>query len=448
MPSRSGTTLQLSHTIHSNAPLGSLVPINLPIVSKIFNSNRAERIPYNCPLASVKTQKSRYVPPEVVAIRVPLLQLTNFQINDWPELSAKSFAVMVLMLPPDSARKWRPHELELVEVVADQVAVALSHAAILEESMRARDMLMEQNIALDAARREAEMAICARNDFLAVMNHEMQTPMRAIVSLSSLLLETKLTAEQRIMVETILKSSDLLATLSNDVLDISKLGDGSLELDIAPFNLHTMFSDVVNLIKPVAAFKRLSVMVHLSPELPTGAIGDHKRLMQIILNVVGNSIKFTKEGHISITASMAKPDSLRDPYAPDFHPVLSDGSFYLAVQVKDTGCGISPQDLPHTFTKFAHSQNATSKWHSSNGLGLALSKRFVGLMQGNIWLQSEGVGKGCTTTFFVKLGIADKPNAILQRIAPPVKPNQGAQGQNSSMIYGNMAAPPFYQSSV
>jgi ethylene receptor len=123
------------------------------------------------------------------------------------------------------------------------VAVALSHAAILEESMWAHDMLMEQNIALDAARREAEMAICARNDFLAVMNHEMQTPMRAIVSLSSLL-ETKLTAEQRIMVETILKSSDLLATLSNDVLDISKLGDGSLELEIAPFNLHATFTDV------------------------------------------------------------------------------------------------------------------------------------------------------------------------------------------------------------
>ena len=124
------------------------------------------------------------------------------------------------------------------------MAVALSHAAILEESMRARDLLMEQNIALDAARREAEMAICARNDFLAVMNHEMRTPMKAIVSLSSLLLETTLTAEQRLMIETRLKSSDFLVTLTNDVLDISKLGNGSLELDIAPFNLHAAFTDV------------------------------------------------------------------------------------------------------------------------------------------------------------------------------------------------------------
>lgn len=125
-----------------------------------------------------------------------------------------------------------------------QVAVALSHAAILEESMRARDLLMEQNVALDLARREAEMAVRARNDFLAVMNHEMRTPMHAIIALSSLLQETDLTPEQRLMVETILKSSNLLATLINDVLDLSRLEDGSLQLDIETFNLHALFREV------------------------------------------------------------------------------------------------------------------------------------------------------------------------------------------------------------
>jgi hypothetical protein len=124
MPSRSGTALHLSHTIHNTAPLGLVVPTNLPVVSKVFNSNHAESIPHTSPLASIKADTSRYVPPEVVAVRVPLLHLRNFEINDWPELSAKSFAVMVLMLPPDSARKWRTHELELVEVVADQVVIS------------------------------------------------------------------------------------------------------------------------------------------------------------------------------------------------------------------------------------------------------------------------------------------------------------------------------------
>lgn len=125
-----------------------------------------------------------------------------------------------------------------------QVAVALSHAAILEESMRARDLLMEQNVALDLARQEAEMAIRARNDFLAVMNHEMRTPMNAIIALASLLLESELTPEQRLMVEAVLKSSNLLATLINDVLDLSKLEDGSFVLETGAFNLHAVLREV------------------------------------------------------------------------------------------------------------------------------------------------------------------------------------------------------------
>lgn len=111
--------------------------------------------------------------------------------------------------------------------------------------MRARDQLMEQNIALDLARREAEMAIHARNDFLSVMNHEMRTPMHAIIALSSLLLETELTPEQRVMIETVLKSSNVLATLINDVLDLSRLEDGSLELEMGKLNLHDVLGEVI-----------------------------------------------------------------------------------------------------------------------------------------------------------------------------------------------------------
>lgn len=132
----------------------------------------------------------------------------------------------------------------MLQVFFMQVAVALSHAAILEESMRARSLLVEQNVALDMARREAETAIGARNDFLAVMNHEMRTPMHAIIALSSLLQETQLTPEQRSMVDTILKSSNLLATLINDVLDLSRLEDGSLELEARTFNLLNVFKEV------------------------------------------------------------------------------------------------------------------------------------------------------------------------------------------------------------
>ncbi|OVA18713.1 GAF domain [Macleaya cordata] len=425
MPSRNGLNLQLSHTLRHQIPVGSTVPINLPVVTQVVNCNEAIRIPHTSPLARIKPTAGRYAPPEVVAVRVPLLRLSSFQSNDFPELSAKGYAVMVLMLPTDSARKWHDHELELVEVVADQVAVALSHAALLEESMQARDLLMEQNVALDLARREAEMAIRARNDFLAVMNHEMRTPMQAIISLSSLLLEVELTPEQRVMVETVLKSSNLLATLINDVLELSRLEDGSLELDIGSFNLHGVFREVINLTKPIGAVKKLSLTLILTPDLPVFAVGDEKRIMQTLLNIVGNAVKFTKEGYVSIIASVAKPESLRDWRVPDFYPMLSDGHFYLRVQVKDSGCGISPQEIPHLFTKFVQSRSGPNRSNEGAGLGMALCKRFVNLMDGHIWIESDGLDKGSTVSFIIRLGMYDNQSepSGQQQIVPRARLN-------------------------
>ncbi|XP_075641434.1 ethylene receptor [Castanea sativa] len=425
MPTRTGLELQLSYTLRQQNPVGYTVPIHLPVINQVFSSNRAVKISPNCPVARIRPLAGMYMPGEVVAVRVPLLHLSNFQINDWPELSTKRYALMVLILPSDSARQWHVHELELVEVVADQVAVALSHAAILEESMRARDLLMEQNVALDLARREAETAIRARNDFLAVMNHEMRTPMHAIIALSSLLQETELTPEQRLMVETILKSSNLLATLINDVLDLSRLEDGSLQLDIGTFNLHSVFKEVLNLIKPVASVKKLSVTLNLAQDLPVHAVGDEKRLMQTMLNVVGNAVKFSKEGSISIIAFVAKSESLRDSRAPDFFPVPSDNHFYLRVQVKDSGSGINPQEIPKLFTKFSQSQSSATRNSGGSGLGLAICKRFVNLMEGHIWLESDGVAKGCTATFIVKLGIPERSNESKLPFTPKVPANHG-----------------------
>ncbi|XP_028085553.1 probable ethylene response sensor 1 [Camellia sinensis] len=446
MPLRRGMNLQLSHTLNNLIPIGSTVPINLPIVNEVFNSAEAIRIPHTCPLARIRPV-GRYVPPEVVAVRVPLLHLSNFQINDWPELSTKSYAVMVLILPLDGIRKWRDHELELVEVVADQVAVALSHAAILEESVRAHDLLMEQNVALNLARQEAEMAIRARNDFLAVMNHEMRTPMHAIISLSSLLLESELTPEQRVMIETILKSSNLLATLINDVLDLSRLEDGSLELDAGVFNLHEVFIQVVNLIKPITSVKKLSMTLILAPDLPAYAIGDEKRLIQTILNIVGNAVKFTKEGYVSVVASIAKLESLRDWRPPEFYHLSSDGHFFLKVQVKDSGCGIIPQEIPLIFTKFAQYRSGSSRNNGGAGLGLAICRRFVNLMGGQIWIDSEGLEKGTTVTFIANLGICSSPNESMPLLITTAgRSNQGSAEHIGHKIFAKDL--PRYQRSL
>lgn len=435
MPSQTGMTMRLSHALHHSMSVGSTVSVNLPVIAEIFNNSGVVRIPHTCPLVRIRPAPGRYgTSPDVVAVRVPLLHHSNFQINDWPDVSAKSYAVMVLISASDAIRKFRDHELELVEVVADQVAVALSHAAILEESMRARDQLMEQNVALDLARREAEMAIRARNDFLAVMNHEMRTPMHALIVLSSLLLGTELTPEQRAMLEIVLKSSNLLSTLINDVLDLSRLEDGSLELDHAAFNLHEVFREVIHLIKPIASVKKLSLTVGLAPEVPVYAYGDEKRLMQTVLNIVGNAVKFTKEGYVSVSASVSRPGSLRDWRASEFYPVSSDGHFYLRVQVKDSGCGINPQDIPQLFNKFAQFNRNSS----GVGLGLAICRRFVNLMGGETWIESEGLDKGCIATFVVKLGICNSPNdSLAQQVVPRGHSSGSTELRINKQMFGN-----------
>nr|AAB68819.1 ethylene receptor [Rumex palustris]CAA69646.1 ethylene response sensor protein [Rumex palustris] len=409
MPSQTGMTLKLSHALQNLTPVGSCVSLNLPVITEIFNNPGVVRISHTCPLVSTRPISGRYLAPEVAAIRVPLLNLSNFQINDWPDVSGRTYAVMVLVLPCDGLRKFRKHELELIEVVADQVAVALSHAAILEESMRAHDQLLEKNVALDLARQEAELAIRARNDFLAVMNHEMRSAMHAIITLSSFLLETELTPEQRVMIEIILRSSNILATLINDVLDLSRLEDGSLELDSLTFNLHAVFKKVINLLKPITCVKKLSLTLAVAPEAIC-VVGDEKRLVQTILNVVGNAVKFTKVGKISIIVSVAKPDSLSSWQPADvIYAAVSKGQFYLRVQVKDTGCGINPQEIPHIFDKFYQSQNCRRN-STDSGLGLAICKRFVNLMGGQIWVESEGLDKGSLVTFVVKMGICRNPD--------------------------------------
>jgi ethylene receptor len=260
-----------------------------------------------------------------------------------------------------------------------QVAVALSHAAVLEDSQRTRDKLVEQNKALQQARQEAETAIRARNDFLAVMNHEMRTPMHAIIALSSLLHEGNLSSEQRGMVDTVVKSSSLLSTLINDVLDFSRLEDGSLHLEMQPFELPTVLREAGNLAKPMAKGKGLDFLFDVAADVPTFVIGDEKRLLQTMLNVIGNAVKFTKTGSVSVVVSLEQLDGFvrRDPRNPGWCPVPCDGFVYIRIVVKDTGLGVRENDIPRLFQKFVQADSTTTRRYGGTGLGLALCKKFV-----------------------------------------------------------------------
>lgn len=170
-----------------------------------------------------------------------------------------------------------------------QVAVALSHATVLEESMNARDQLLSQNLALQIARMEAEEAVAARNDFLAVMNHEMRTPMHSLIALTSILLKTELNDDQHAMIETMSKSSGLLSSLINDILDFSRLEIGGLALDVNVFKLPNLMREVENIVRPLAASKRISLIFLVPRDLPEDVLGDCNRILQVMLNVVSPS---------------------------------------------------------------------------------------------------------------------------------------------------------------
>ncbi|KAG0558831.1 hypothetical protein M758_10G054500 [Ceratodon purpureus] len=402
-PNAEGDALKLTHELDRRF---LQVPVTIPAsdktVQQIIQTSEATVISPVCALG--KASNHRGLAGAMAAVRLPLLCVSNFK-GGTPEVVSASYAILVLMLPGETGRVWTAHEIDLVEVVADQVAVALSHAAVLEDSHRTRDALVEQNKSLQLARQEAETAIRARNDFLAVMNHEMRTPMHAIIALSSLLQEGKLSLDQRSMVDTVVKSSSLLSTLINDVLDFSRLEDGSLSLEMRPFELPTVLREAENLAKPMAKGKGLDFYFDINMDVPQFVIGDEKRLLQITLNIIGNAVKFTRHGFVSVSVSLEKYDAniRRDPRNPSWRPIPVDGFAYIRIVVKDTGLGVRDSDIPRLFNKFVQADSTTTRQYGGTGLGLAICKKFVQLMNGHIWIESEGLNRGSVVTFLVRL---------------------------------------------
>ncbi|CAI5508477.1 unnamed protein product, partial [Closterium sp. Naga37s-1] len=200
-----------------------------------------------------------------------------------------------MIVPNSPFRQWQPHEVEMVEAVADQVAIALSHAAALEESQRRREEMAEQNAALQVARIRAEEAIQARNDFRSVMNHEMRSPLHTILALSSLMEEDDLTDEQGPMVATLSRSASMLTSLISNVIGVAQRQEINLVLEHRPFDLRRMLHDAASLAWPMMRAKGLSFSVVIAREVPRHVVGDERRLLRVVLHIIGHAIDSTDE---------------------------------------------------------------------------------------------------------------------------------------------------------